>query len=175
MSWANLTPFMLGVLKTQSPKHRPQNADLNNTDLENADLENVVQVCNNWEALFFSPQWEKENWKEPKTIIENGLGLLKNWASWNFQDGRGIVDSDSFLLWLQVRLLFAKTQAQNTCEWEFHQVRYSYIFIRKLSNESDKEMLANEHTCRRQEHNTLTGNQTSDYDEVLQWKKSQLN
>lgn len=162
MSWANLTPFMLGVLKTQSPKHRPQNADLKNTDLKNVDLENVVRVCNNWEALFFSPQWEKANWKEPKTIIENGLGLLKNWASWNFQDGRGIVDSDSFLLWLQVQLLFAKTQAQNTCEWEFHQVRYSYISIRKLSNESDKEMLANEQACRRQEHNTLTGNQTSD-------------
>ena len=39
--------------------------------------------------------------------------------------------------------------------------------IRKLSSESNEEMLANEHARRRQPHDTSTGSHTSDQDEVL--------
>ena len=43
-----------------------------------------------------------------------------------------------------------------------------FVPIRTLSNGSNKEMLAIEHTCGRKPRYTLSGSHTSDQDEVLQ-------
>ena len=68
-----------------------------------------------------------------------------------------------------MQLLFAENGVQNKLESS----RKVFVPIRKLSDESNEEMLANKHTCGRQAQDTSTESHTSDYGDV-KWLKDSL-